>query len=290
MNDINKIVFDVYNGVLEMDYTKNNKTNFVKNFKKLFRYFISGYIFKVKKNSRLMLKNNKFTSSFEEEFKGRLAVYTVCSGMYDIIKEPIFVDDRIDYFVITDQEISNDSVWKKIEIPKEIQSFSNLAKARYIKTHPDLFFSKYEYSVFIDGNVRITCDIYPILNTLISSNKVIAIHRHQCRDCIYEEGKAVYAVGKAKRKDIKNQLSTYNKEGFPKHYGLFETNIIFRKHNDKNCKKIMNDWWNQMSKFTKRDQLSFTYALWRNNLQSDFVLSLGNNSRRNPYFIVDSHK
>ena len=45
-----------------------------------------------------------------------------------------------------------------------------------------------------------------------------------------------------------------------------------------------------MNTWTKRDQLSFTYSLWKNGKNSDYILSLGNNSRRNPFFIVDSHK
>ena len=120
--------------------------------------------------------------------------------------------------------------------------------------------------------------------------KNIAIHRHQVRDCIYSEGRAVLATGKALSKDVHNQLRKYDREGFPKHYGLFETNIIIRNHNNEECINIMEDWWNEMVQWTKRDQLSFTYALWKNNKGSDYVMSLGNNSRRNPYFIVDSHR
>ena len=168
-------------------------------------------------------------------------------------------------------------------------SMTSLEQARYVKTHPHEFFVDYEYSVFIDGNIRITCDIKPLVYSMIATEKKVAVHRHQLRNCIYDEAKAIYAAGKASYQDLKKQTAEYERIGFPKHFGLFETNIVIRNHNDRECKTIMNNWWDEMEKFTKRDQMSFTVVLWENKKESDYVLSLGNNSRRNPYFIVDSH-
>lgn len=53
----------------------------------------------------------------------------------------------------------------------------------------------------------------------------------------------------------------------------------------------MDKWWEEFCRFeTRRDQLSFMYALWKKGYTKDFIMSLGNNSRRNPYFIVGGHK
>lgn len=78
--------------------------------------------------------------------------------------------------------------------------------------------------------------------------------------------------------------------GFPRHFGLFETNVIIRFHNDPKCKAVMDTWWNEIETRTKRDQLSFTYSLWKNGLISDYVMSLGNCSRNSEYFSVVNHK
>ena len=118
----------------------------------------------------------------------------------------------------------------------------------------------------------------------------MAIHRHQVRDCVYDEARAIKAVNKAPKKLIDQQTAQYKTEGFPAHFGLFETNIVIRKQNAPKCIAVMETWWNEIHKWTKRDQVSFTYALWKNGLKAEDVLSLGNNSRRNPYFIVDSHR
>ena len=52
----------------------------------------------------------------------------------------------------------------------------------------------------------------------------------------------------------------------PRNYGLNETNIIYRKHNSKKIKKIMTEWWNMIKNYSKRDQLSLSYILWKNNI------------------------
>lgn len=290
MNNINEIVFEVYTGVLDMNYSKNNHDSLIKKIKKLYRYIISGYIFQLKKIKKKMARINEFEATKNVYDNLKIAIYTVSTGKYDDIKNPIFVDDNIDYYIFTEQNLNSNSIWKKIDIPSKISQLPTLDQARFLKTHPHLFFKDYDYSIFIDGNIRITCDIKPLIYTMIQKNSIIGIHRHQVRDCIYSEANAIYAAGKANKKILNSQIKKYKKDGFPKKFGLFETNVVIRKHNDKECIKIMEDWWNEIEQWTKRDQLSFTYSLWKNNKNSEYVMSLGNNSRRNPYFIVDSHK
>lgn len=291
MNDMNRIVFEVYQGVAEMDYTKNEKKSLKKSACKAIRYVLSGYLFSMREVRKKLSEPNVFSPVDDVFPEARIAVYTVSTGKYDKIKEPIYVDSHIDYFVFTEQEIPSDSAWKRINIPEGLkEGRTSLEQARYIKSHPHEFFKKYDVSIFIDGNIRITCDIKPLVYTMMASGKKMAIHRHQVRNCVYQEAKAIFAAGKASLHDMNKQMKSYKKAGFPKGFGLFETNVIIREHNNEDCINIMNTWWREMDKHTKRDQLSFTYALWVNGKTSDYVLSLGNNSRRNPYFIVDSHR
>jgi hypothetical protein len=265
-------------------------TNILNNIRKLCRFILSGYLFERSKIMREGEIPNYFIPNYRGEKDVKLAVYTVITGGYDEIKEPIFIDDNVDYYVITSNEISPNSVWKKIDINNlELMELSPLEQARYIKTHPHIFFSNYEYSMFIDGNVCITSSIRPLFYTMIEENKIMAIHRHQSRDCLYHEARIVYGLGLAKYDAIKNQITKYKKDKFPRHYGLFETNIIIRKHNDENCIKIMEEWWNQIRMYTKRDQLSFTYTLWKCGYSSNYIMSLGNNSRKSTYFNVTPH-
>lgn len=290
MNDINQVVFNVYKNLMDSDYTKNQDLTIFDNFKKFIRYLLSGYIFEVKNVRKQMNKMNEFSPS-DKQYEKKVVVYTTCYGNYDSIKNPIYINANYDYYIFTDQDLPSGTVWEKYDLPSEnLKSLTNVEKSRLCKLMPHIFFKEYDYSIYIDSNILITCNIDEIINTMIEENKCIALHQHQVRDCVYREAKAIYASGKAKWKDLKQQINCYANDGFPKNFGLFENNIIFRKHNEKQCIKVMEKWWAEFNRFaTKRDQLSFMYSLWINGFTSNFVMSLGNNSRRNPYFIVGGH-
>lgn len=257
---------------------------------KYFRYLISGYIFERAKIAKKLSEPNSFVPSNMEYKLPKVVVYTVSTGKYDNLREPKFINSDFDYYAFTSVDIPKDSVWKRIDVGGEVSTMTPLEQARYVKTHPHLYFKDYDISIFIDGNIQVLCDIRPLIFTMIERKKTIAIHRHTTRKCLYHEGRIVWAQGKAKLIGIIKQLYHYKKEGFPKNYGLFETNVIIRYHNDPLCINVMETWWNEIATFTKRDQLSFTYSLWKNNLTSDYIMSLGNCSRNSQYFSITNHK
>ena len=51
----------------------------------------------------------------------------------------------------------------------------------------------------------------------------------------------------------------------PQNYGLAETNILYRNHSQ-NIINLMEEWWEMIKNYSKRDQLSFTYILWKNGI------------------------
>ena len=129
-------------------------------------------------------------------------------------------------------------------------------------------------------NLQIVGDLLPLIEEM--GDKNIAIHAHPRRKCLYEDGLDVIILNKANKKEVMNQLNTYKKFKFPEEYGLFETNLIIRQHNNQICKRIMEDWWSEIDKFTKRDQLSFTYVLWKNKFTIDYVHCIGSSTKGNP--------
>ena len=59
-------------------------------------------------------------------------------------------------------------------------------------------------------------------------------------------------------------MKRYEEEGFPKNYGLLQSNILLRKHNEEDCIRLMEAWFNELKDNSHRDQLSFNYVLWKN--------------------------
>lgn len=220
----------------------------------------------------------------------RIVIYTVLFGNYDDLKEPMFITPNCDYFIVTNQEVKPESIWKKFSLDKFnnlISGYSNLEKARFFKLHPHLLFPEYKYSMFIDANLQMVTDMRPVFCQL--GGNFIAIHNQPGRDCAYQEATEIIVINKAPKDEVNRQMNAYKIEGFPEHYGLFRTCVVVREHNSELCINLMDVWWKNIFTYTKRDQLSFTYSLWKLGLDKKAVSNLGYDIRTNPRFIESIH-
>lgn len=196
--------------------------------------------------------------------KNKNVVYTCISGDYDILIEPEFVTEGYDYICFTDQPFTS-NIWKIRPIPSELNGLTAVKKQRNIKINTHKYLSDYEFSVWVDANTRLTGNINEFVNKNCSKEQaVLYVGKHPNRDCIYKEGNACIGLKKDTKENIEKQLNAYRKEGFPEHYGLPQTCILLRYHNEESCKKLMETWLEQVRDYSHRDQLSFNYALWKN--------------------------
>lgn len=214
---------------------------------------------------------NKLDINFNNQAK--IVVYTSIFGSIDSILDPLYYSDSIDYRIITDQVVPENSKWKKICFP-DLGEMDNRMKNRYCKMFPHIFFSEYETSIYIDGNILVVSDLSLLLSNF--SDSKIGIFNHPMRSDIYDEAAAVIYLKNALAKDVKKQIEFYRSVGFPKDFGLFENSLIVRKHNDPMVIKVMESWWSQINTFTIRDQLSLMFVIWRLNVPEGFITTLGN--------------
>ena len=216
--------------------------------------------------NRLQTLKNLFVK-IKKHSKNTKVIYTCISGEYDfmpIIQTYYAKDWR--YVCFTNNKkllrFKHMGMW---EIRKmQFAELDNTRNARWHKLHPHILFPDCSESLWIDANLDILTDkLFAIINI---RNADILIPEHNLRDCIFEE---LEAVKKAKLDDeerlqkVENYLLANN---MPKSYGLNETNIMYRKHNVPFIKKIMNEWWNMIENYSKRDQLSLSYVLWKNKI------------------------
>lgn len=225
-----------------------------------------------------------------KEIKGRIAVYTSIFGNYDPLIQPLYKSSNCDYFAITDQDIPEDGVWKKIDTSKipGFDEMDNYHKSKYCKMFPHILFPEHEYSIWVDGNVQIVADLVPLVDRL-KEDKVMGTFRNPLHDCIYTEANYNICQGYANQSQLVNQIDEYRKEGFPKQFGMREFSIIVRRHGDKRCIELMESWWKQVNTYTMRDQISFPYVLWKNGYTIDVIQLLGENWRWNPRFMWYPH-
>lgn len=143
--------------------------------------------------------------------------------------------------------------------------------------HPHLFLGAYAYSVYMDGNILIKDDISSFLR---ESRTGISVFMHPMRECIYYEALSIVNFKRVNADDVCRQMNRYFAEGMPYRYGLAEMPVIAREHMKTECIDVMETWWDEFDSESQRDQLSFMYALWKNNFTLDDLESLGEDVRK----------
>lgn len=203
--------------------------------------------------------------------------------------QPRVVDGEFDYICFTDGDLNADAgVWKLCPIPYTKKN--DTRAARHVKLQPDKVLSEYEYSVWIDANVCILDrEFYDAVNCKISSGCVVAHLPHPIRDCTYEEVLRCFHDYRIGFLQAVRQILHLKKEGFPQHYGLYENNVLFRKHNDPTVVRLSAAWWDELLKYTPRDQLSVMYVYWKNGFSPELLLGEGVNARNSDCLKCEPH-
>lgn len=196
--------------------------------------------------------------------KNKLVVYTCITGGYDTLREIRYISPSIDYICFTDNKALTSKTWKIKPLPSELNSEKSIVKKqRLIKILPHKWFSDYDASLWIDSNIEAIGDLYDFFAKYDLSKKFLYTNKHPSRDCLYREQLAVIRLNKDTFENTSSQINRYRDEGFPEHYGLAETNILLRAHNDKRCIKLMEAWAKEIREGSHRDQLSFNYCVWK---------------------------
>lgn len=212
-------------------------------------------------------------------------IYTVLTGNYDLLAQPEVVDPSFDYVCFTDRA-GQDGVWQLQEIP--YASADPILRARYAKLHPHLLLPEYELSVFMDANL---CIIGEAFYACISALEApLALLEHPSRDCVYEELRYCYLKDKLSTRAARGLLRSYKQMAMPRHFGLYETNVVLRRHKDAAVVALDERWWTLLeASCCTRDQLSLTPALHLEGLQPALLLGKGLNARNVPYIRYSLH-
>jgi hypothetical protein len=179
------------------------------------------------------------------------AIFTALIGNYDKIFDPFHVQEGYDYHLFTDQNIES-KIWQihKVEGSPKL--------ARRIKILAHEYLKDYDFTVWHDASIRQIANI----SDLTCMFKDFKIMKHPDRDCAYREADAVLKLGKDKPLIVNTQMEHYRKQGFPKWVGLVATGVIMRR-NTPSVQKLCRLWWEEVERWSIRDQLSFNYALFK---------------------------
>lgn len=202
----------------------------------------------------------------------KYAIYTAMVGGYDEILQPKVVDDHFDYILFSnDIKEERVGVWQVRLIP--YHDSDNTRICRYVKTHPEELLSEYEFSIWMDANIRIINSfVYERSLELYNEGIFISSFSHPLRNCIYDEAFELMYRRYEKEQVVVKWCQNLRKKGYPKNNGLFETNLMYRNHKLSIVSEIDALWWSCIREYSRRDQLSFNFVLWKYGIVCEFFL------------------
>ena len=217
----------------------------------------------------------------------RKVIYTCLTGGYDRLAQPAAVAADWDYVCFTDTE-GQEGVWRLRRIPCD--SPDPVTRSRYPKILPHRVLPEYEFSVYLDANLCITdAEFYRIADRLVAGEVCFAQVEHPLRDCVYEELRYCYLKDKINTRTAFRLHRKWTAEGLPRHAGLYENNLLFRRHNLTETQALDEAWWKAFASGVPRDQLCLQPIFLRHGIHPALLLGPGCNARNVPYLRYTLH-
>lgn len=195
----------------------------------------------------------------------RILIYTAITGGYDLLQQPAFEPHGFDFVCFVSRGMKKsefEGVWKIEEIPYGWDDNTLLSRSQKMNPHTVLP-EGYDYSVWMDGNIRILDEsFFDVCRALRDEGVLYAGVKHPFRDCVFEEIPCILRDRRESLRTLLSAVTFLRRHHMPEHYGLMETNIIFRQHNHPDVVEFDRWWWECFLNFPRRDQLTQNFALW----------------------------
>jgi hypothetical protein len=193
-----------------------------------------------------------------------ILVLTANTDDYSRLNPPAFVSNDCDYVAVCSNPSQwyQDNGWTPIKsIPfSNIDSFKSRRDAKVYKILCSIIFSNYKYIVWHDAASRILSD--PKLFIETHKEFDILIGKHPSKDCVYEEIKSVKSLKIDYPETMDAQRDFYIKNKMPKKFGLWLGSSFVMK-NTESVRELQLMWWEQVCKFSSRDQCSLPYCIYK---------------------------
>lgn len=197
--------------------------------------------------------------------KPRIAVVTAMTGGKDAMVDPRVATAGVDFIAFTDAPQPDLALWQVRPIPvwSSDRRYANRRHARLIKVLATLFLPDHEFVIWHDAHCDLRVAPEVLVDRFLEQPQAnIAAFRHTKRQCAYDEARGVIRKELDPRQLVEAQIQFMRNARFPRQAGLFETPLIIRR----NCSAVRNlelAWWDQICRFSSRDQISLPFASWK---------------------------
>jgi len=140
--------------------------------------------------------------------------------------------------------------------------------SKMLKTQGFKMLKNYDIFLYIDGRISITMDINTYLKKLENDDIIFMKHRQKS---ILEHFNVIIKNNYDDIEMIKTIKKRYDDYNYKYDNGMIEGGVLLFKNNER-VDMFLSDWWNEISKYSHRDQLSANFAIFLNkNLKYNIV-------------------
>jgi hypothetical protein len=215
----------------------------------------------------------------------RVCIYTALFGDIDVLP-PILTTTKNCTFICFTDTPGDVEGWEYRALSPQL-GHPNL-DAKLFKVLPDEFLSEFEYTMFIDANTLILGRIDEFISKYLLSRPFV-MFRHPERSDVFTEGLAIIESERHSPPRILAQIAAYRAEGLPHESGLVEASFIWRRTGDFVLEELMEAWWQHILNYSRRDQLSLGFLMWKHDVRPEALPPDLGNSRENRYFVKLPH-
>ncbi len=193
----------------------------------------------------------------------KFLVLTSITNGKDDLEDPKVVFDNCDYIAFVDKTYDNINVWeqRKIFNFSTVDSYQNRRNAKPYKILSSIMFPQYEYIIWHDGNHNLKINPQEIIEKYGEENDIL-LFKHPDRTCVYQE---INACAQWRLDHLENLNAVYGffkSVNVPENYGLYELSSFIIKTTHV-VKELQLMWWEVITRFSSRDQISLPYCLWK---------------------------
>ena len=191
----------------------------------------------------------------------RACVYTALYGTCDRLPEQqVRAASGLDFIAFVGDPALRSDTWQVRPLPPALPS-DPVRSARYAKLMPHVLLPDYDVSIYIDCSVELLAPPEALLAALLDGRpEGFACLRHDLRDSIAAEARAVVELGLDDPVIVRDQLAAYLAAGYAGQGPLIWSGILLRRHLRPDVVTAMEMWWRHVLRYSRRDQVSFPYV------------------------------
>lgn len=194
-----------------------------------------------------------------------IGVITAITNDRDNLRDDQVISPDVRFIAYVDRKWGS-KTWEERVACAHSKSARRNARIQKILVH---HFVDCAYSIWVDGSVALRRPAKEIVEIWLQDADV-ATFRHRTRVSTYSEAEVCLERGLDASELISAQMARYRSQNFRDDQTLAETCVVIRKHN-KRTELFNAIWWSEISAYSVRDQLSFSYAAWAADAKVNYI-------------------